>query len=179
VTLQGLGRSRSYPARFILIGAMNPCPCGWQGNGREPCRCSKREVHRYLRPLSGAVMDRIDVFVSVPRVSLKELRSSAGESSETVARRVAAAWRIQEERAGRLNASLGLSAVHLHCRLDPAGRALSDRAMERLGLTARTLASVLKVARTIADLAGSDAIRASHLAEAIQYKAVTGIHLGG
>lgn len=177
VTLQGLGRS--YSARFILVGAMNPCPCGWQSDGREPCRCSKREIARYLRPLSGALFDRIDLFVPVPRVSLKELRSSAGESSETVARRVTAARKIQEERLWRLNVSLDMAAVHLHCRLDSAGRALSDRAMERLGFTARTLTSVLKVARTIADLGGTDAIRPCHLAEAIQYKAATGIGLGG
>jgi magnesium chelatase family protein len=169
VTLQGLGRSRSYPARFLLLAAMNPCPCGWRGDDREPCRCSPREVARYLRPLSGAVLDRIGLFVPVPRVSLKELRSSAGECSETVARRVAAARAIQHERCGPLNAFLDMAAVGVHCRLDPAGRTLCDRAMERLGFSARALHSILKVARTIADLGGSDAIRACHLAEAIQY----------
>jgi magnesium chelatase family protein len=170
VTLQGLGRSRSYPARFLLLAAMNPCPCGWRDDDREPCRCSPREVARYLRPLSGAVLDRIDLLIPVPRVSLKELRSNAGESSETVARRVAAARAIQHERCGRLNASLDMAAVSLHCRLDAAGRTLCDRAVERLGFSARTLDSVLKVARTIADLGGSDSIRAAHLAEAIQYR---------
>ncbi len=169
VTLPGLGRSRSYPARFILLAAMNPCPCGWRDDDREPCRCSPREVARYLRPLSGAVLDRIDLFIPVPRVSLKELRSGAGECSETVARRVAAARAIQHERCGRLNASLDMAAVSLHCGLDAAGRSLSDRAVERLGFSARALHHVLKVARTVADLAGNDAIRPPHLAEAIQY----------
>ncbi len=171
VTLQGLGRSRSYPAQFILIGAMNPCPCGWRDDDREPCRCSPREVARYLRLLSGAVLDRIDLLIPVPRVSLKELRSGAGESSETVARRVTAARAIQRERCGRLNASLDMAAVRLYCRLDVPGRSLCDRAVERLGFSTRALNHVLKVARTIADLGGSDAIRPCHLAEAIQYKA--------
>lgn len=169
VTLHGLGRSRSYPARFALLAAMNPCPCGWKGDDREPCRCSPREVTRYLRPLSGAVLDRIDLLIPVPRVSLKELRSGAGESSETAARRVAAARSFQHERCGRLNASLDMAAVRLHCRLDVAGRSLCDRAVERLGFSARGLHHVLKVARTVADLAGSDAIRPAHLAEGIQY----------
>ena len=169
VTLQGLGRSRSYPARFTLLAAMNPCPCGWRDDEREPCRCSPREVARYLRPLAGAVLDRIGLIIPVPRVSLKELRSSAGECSETVARRVAAARAIQHERCGRLNASLDMAAVRVHCRLDAAGRSLCDRAVERLGFSARVLDSVLKVARTIADLGGSDSIRPAHLAEAIQY----------
>ena len=107
----------------------------------------------------------------MPRVSLKELRSSAGESSETVARRVAAARAIQHERCGRLNACLSAAAIQRDCRLDPAGHTLCDRAVERFGLSARALTSAIKIARTIADLAGSDPIRPGHLAEAIQYKA--------
>jgi magnesium chelatase family protein len=175
VTLQGLGRSRSLPARFILIGAMNPCPCGWRNDDREPCRCSKREVARYLRPLAGTVLDRIDLIVLVPRVSLKELRSSAGECSDTVARRVARARKIQVDRCGRLNAALSVAAVRLHCGLDVAGRTLLDRAVERLGFSARALDRVLMLARTIADLGGSDAIRPCHLAEAIQYRYATSL----
>jgi magnesium chelatase family protein len=171
VPVPGSTQSRSYPARFILLAAMNPCPCGWRGDDREPCRCSPREVARYLRPLSGAVLDRIDLCIPVPCVSLKELRSSAGECSESVARRVAAARAIQHERCGRLNAALDTLAVRIHCRLDAAGHTLCDRAVERLGFSARVLHHVLKVARTVADLAGSDSIRACHLAEAVQYKA--------
>ena len=171
VALHRLGRARSFPARFILIGAMNPCPCGWRHDDREPCRCLPREAARYLRPLAGAVLDRVDLVIPVPRVSLKELRSSAGESSETVARRVAFARQIQMQRCGRLNGTLSQSAVRLHCRLDAASSELFDRAVERLGLSVRALHSAVKVARTVADLSGSDAIRAAHLAEAIQYKA--------
>jgi magnesium chelatase family protein len=116
------------------------------------------------------LLDRLDLIVEVPSLSLKELRSSAGESSETVARRVAAARSIQHERCGRLNASFDMAAVARYCRLDRAGQCLRDRAMERLGLSARAVTSALKVARTVADLAGSDSIRPAYLAEAIHYK---------
>ena len=169
--MQGLGRTRSFPSRFILIGAMNPCPCGWRGDARGGCTCSAQEVARYLRPISGALLDRMDLIVLVPHLSLKELRSGAGESSETVARRIAVAQAFQHERCGRLNAALDTSAVRCQYRLDPAGRTLMDRAIEKLGFTARAVTSVLKVARTIADLQGSDSIRAAQLAEAMQYKA--------
>ncbi|HEV8578730.1 MAG TPA: ATP-binding protein [Thermoanaerobaculia bacterium] len=170
VSLNGLGRARTFPARFILVGAMNPCPCGWRGDGRESCSCSDKQVARYLSPASGALLDRMGLIVPVPRLSLKELRSSAGESSEMVARRIAAAWAVQHERCGKHNAALDTVAVRLHCRLDTKARALLDRAFEVLGLTARAVTCVLKVARTIADLQGAESIRAAHLAEAIQYK---------
>jgi magnesium chelatase family protein len=170
VSLQGLGRTRSFPSRFILIGTMNPCPCGWRGDARGACTCSAQEVLRYLRPISGALLDRMDLIVLVPHLSLKELRSSAGESSETVAERIVSAWRLQHERCSRLNAALSTTAVRFHCCLDAAGRALLDRAIEKLGFTARAVTSVLRVARTIADLQWSDSIRPAHLAEAIQYK---------
>ena len=169
VSLQGLGRRRSFPARFILIGAMNPCPCGWRGNG-DSCSCSPRDISRYLHPLSGAVLDRMDLIVAVPAVSLKELRSGAGECSETVAQRIARARSVQHERCGRLNAALPTAAVRFHCRLDDQGRALLDRAIEKLGFSARGVTSLLKVARSVADLESRDSIRAAHLAEAIQFK---------
>jgi magnesium chelatase family protein len=165
------GRSRSLRARFQLIGAMNPCPCGFRGDEREPCRCSPKAVDRYLRPLSAAVLDRIDLMVTVPRVSLQELRSGAGEGSEMVARRVAAAREVQRERCGRLNAALDTAGVRVHCGLDANGRRLFELAVEKLGFTARSLNGLLKLARTIADLQGSDSVRAWHLAEAIQYRA--------
>jgi magnesium chelatase family protein len=166
-----------FPARFALLAAMNPCPCGHLGDARHDCLCPPPLVERYRRKVSGPLLDRIDLHVEVPAVSLKELRSSAGESTQTVARRVAAARSIQLERFGAassmpVNSGMGPEALRRHCRLEPAGRALLDTAFEKLGLSARALDRILKVARTLADLAGSDALRAQHLAEAIQYRSL-------
>jgi magnesium chelatase family protein len=166
VTLHGAGRSRRFPARFVLIAAMNACPCG-----ELPCRCSPQEVARYLGPLSGALLDRLDLVIEVPPVSLKECRSArAGECSATVASRIARARELQQARCGRLNGHLGTAAVRYHCPLDSQERLLMDRGFERLGLSVREATSILKLTRTIADLAGSDLIRAADLAQAVQYK---------
>jgi magnesium chelatase family protein len=167
----------SFPARFSLLAAMNPCPCGHLGDPRYSCRCPPPLIERYRGRVSGPLLDRIDLHVEVPAVSLKELRSSAGESTETVARRVAAARALQLDRFGPqvatpCNAAMGPEPLRRFCAVDGAGRALLDAAFEKLGLSARALDRVLKVARTIADLAGSDSIRASHLAEAIQYRSL-------
>jgi len=166
-----------FPARFSLLAAMNPCPCGHLGDPRYVCRCPPPLIERYRGRISGPLLDRIDLHVEVPAVSLKELRSSAGESTETVARRVAAARAIQLDRFGLStptpnNSAMGPEQLRRFCAVDPAGRALLDRAFEKLCLSARALDRILKVARTIADLAGSDAIRAAHLAEAIQYRSL-------
>jgi magnesium chelatase family protein len=170
VTLPGLRRSRTFPARFILIGALHACPCGWRGDGREICRCSPREITRYLHPLVGGLLDRIDLAVRVPHLKLAEVSSGPGEGSGTVARRVAAARAIQHERSGGLNSALDAAAVHRHCHLDAAGLSIFKRAAETLGFSARGSTSLLKVARTLADLAGSESVRASHLAESVQYR---------
>jgi magnesium chelatase family protein len=166
-----------FPARFSLLAAMNPCPCGHLGDRRYSCRCPPPLVERYRGRVSGPLLDRIDLHVEVPAVSLKELRSSAGESTETVAARVAAARRLQVERFGTqvatpTNSTMGPEQLRRFCAVDPAGRSLLDAAFEKLGLSARALDRVLKVARTIADLNGSDAVRAAHLAEAIQYRSL-------
>jgi magnesium chelatase family protein len=166
-----------FPARFSLLAAMNPCPCGHLGDPRYCCRCPPPLIERYRGRVSGPLLDRIDLHVEVPAVSLKELRSSAGESTEMVARRVAAARAAQLERFGPHvatpnNAAMGPEPLRRFCALEPAGRALLDAAFEKLGLSARALDRVLKVARTIADLAGSDTVRSSHLAEAIQYRSL-------
>ena len=166
-----------FPARFSLLAAMNPCPCGHLGDPRYDCRCLPQLVERYRGKVSGPLLDRIDLHVEVPAVTLKELRSSAGESSEAIARRVTAARSFQLERFGAasstpVNASMGPEALRRYCVLEPAGRALLDAAFDKLGLSARALDRILKVARTIADLAGSGPIRAPHLAEAIQYRSL-------
>jgi len=164
-----------FPARFTLIAAMNPCPCGHLGDPRHPCRCPLPAVERYRARISGPLLDRIDLHVEVPALRLSELRSAAGETSPTVAARVEAARERQRDRfapdhPAPVNASLDSAGVHRHCRLDEAGRALLEAAFERLGLSARALTRILKVARTIADLAGAPSLQPGHVAEAIQYR---------
>jgi magnesium chelatase family protein len=166
-----------FPARFALLAAMNPCPCGHLGDPRRECRCPPGLIERYRARVSGPLLDRIDLHIEVPAVTLGELRGRGGESTRAVADRVAAARAIQAARLPDArgpslpcNASLDAAAIRRHCRLDAAGQALLDRAFERLALSARALTRILKVARTIADLGASAAIRAAHLAEAIQYR---------
>jgi magnesium chelatase family protein len=163
-----------FPARFALLAAMNPCPCGHLGDARTSCHCAPGAIERYRARISGPLLDRIDLHVEVPAVGLRELRGAPGESSATVAARVAAARRIQAARfpdaQAPVNAAMGPEALHRVCALDDGGRRLLDAAFERLGLSARALDRILKVARTIADLAGVEEVRSSHLAEAIQYR---------
>jgi magnesium chelatase family protein len=167
-----------YPARFSLIAAMNPCPCGHLGDPRHDCRCPLPLVERYRSRVSGPLLDRIDMHVEVPAVSLADLRSRGGcETSAAVASRVQEARERQRRRgfpgsACGLNALLQGRALAEHCAIDAAGQALLDAAFERLGLSARAMTRVLRLARTIADLAASDSVRSVHLAEAIQYRAL-------
>lgn len=166
-----------FPARFSLIAAANPCPCGHLGDARYDCRCPPPLVERYRSRISGPLLDRIDLHVEVPAVTLRELRGSSGETTAEVAARVAAARAVQLDRFGPQvatpnNAALRPDELRRFCRLDEAGRSLLDRAFEKLGLSARALDRVLKVARTIADLGGSGEIRAAHVAEAIQYRSL-------
>jgi magnesium chelatase family protein len=170
-------RSRArltFPARFTLVAAMNPCPCGHLGDPRRPCDCPEPMVDRYRARVSAPLLDRIDLQVEVPVPSLRELRQEPGESSRFVAVRVAAARAVQQRRfAGRplpVNGAMEAPDVRRWCALDGAGQRLLDLAFERLGLSARAVARVLKVARTIADLAGAERLAAAHVAEAIQYR---------
>lgn len=165
-------RRVEFPARFLLVAAMNPCPCGYLGDTRGTCRCSGLQVERYRARLSGPLLDRIDLQVEVPRLRREELDTDAppGEDSATVRARVVRASTRQQERQGKSNALLGAQEVERWCRPDTAGRDLLNRAIDTLGLSARAYHRVLKTARTIADLAGSDGVRAPHVAEAIGYR---------
>jgi magnesium chelatase family protein len=172
VTVSRAARSCEFPARFQLVAAMNPCPCGWAGDPSGRCRCTVDAVRRYRAKISGPLLDRIDLHVEMPRLPPSELRPDAapGESSAAVRERVVEARTRQHARSGMTNARLTPSALAMHCRLAENDRALLERAVDALHLSARSMHRILRVARTIADLAGSDAIATTHLAEAIGYR---------
>jgi magnesium chelatase family protein len=171
IVISRAARQAEFPARFQLVAAMNPCPCGYAGDASGRCRCSGEAIARYRSRLSGPLLDRIDLHMEVPRLAHADLRGAPrGEASQAVRERVVAARERQLHRAGRPNAWLGNRETERDCALSSREHALLDRAVERLGLSARAWHRVLRVARTIADLDASDAIGAAHLAEAIQYR---------
>lgn len=177
VTISRARGSATFPARFLLVAAMNPCPCGYHGDAKRACTCAEATVTRYQRRISGPLLDRFDLFIEVPRVEYQELvGGTTGETSRSVRERVARARAVQMARlAGTpfvTNAEMGPLEVRQHCQrlLVPAAQPLLATAMEQLGLSARAFHRILKVARTVADLAGSEAIETAHLAEAIQYR---------
>ncbi len=175
VTISRARGSHSFPANFMLVAAMNPCPCGHFGDPTKECTCSPSTVTRYQKRISGPLLDRIDIHVEVPRVEFEKLADDrAGEPSAAVRARVEAARQRQRARfAGTdlmCNADMGPGDVRRHCPLDEAGRALVRQAMAQLQLTARAFHRILKLARTIADLAGEETIAPAHLAEALQYR---------
>ena len=174
-----------FPAAFQLVAAMNPCPCGWLGDGAgTSCRCTPPLVDRYRARVSGPLLDRIDLHVEVPRVPVAALADDAPpeEPSAAVRARVEAARVRQRARLAPrpipLNAHIPGREVRRLCRIGPAGRRLLEAASDRLGLSARAYTRILRVARTIADLAGEDEITTSHLAEAIQYRSLDRRRLG-
>ena len=171
VTISRALRKSDFPARFQLVAAMNPCPCGYLGHYGGRCRCTPDQVARYRGRLSGPLLDRIDIHIDVPAVPQAErLALEPAEGSAVVRERVATARARQLTRQGKPNVELGTKEVDRHCRADPAGETLLKQAISRLGLSARAYHRVLKLARTIADLAGVEAIAASHVAEAIGYR---------
>ena len=177
VTISRARGSLTFPARILLIAAMNPCPCGYYGDSRRTCSCNDSTVSRYQRRVSGPLLDRFDLFMGVPRVEYHELSGEpSGEPSAAVRERVEAARSLQRERlagtAQLTNAEMGPAEVREFCQqqLEADAEPLLSAAMEQIGLSARAFHRILRVARTIADLAGSETISAAHLAEAIQYR---------
>lgn len=186
VTLSRAAISLTYPARFTLAAAMNPCPCGHFGDSTRPCRCEPAAVERYLGRVSGPLLDRIDLQLRVPAVSAAALSGEGSEEPSAAIRgRVEAARERQRARFRGLpgvhaNAHMGPRELRAHCRLEPAGEELLRAALARLGLSARAYHRVLKVARTIADLAGADRVGIPHVSEAIQYRTLDrGTQLAG
>jgi magnesium chelatase family protein len=172
ILISRAARQAEFPAAFQLVAAMNPCPCGYAGDPRGCCACTPDQVQRYRARVSGPLLDRLDLQLEVPRVPLAELNAAhtAGEGSAAVAARVLQARTRQIDRAGKPNAALGAAEVERDCALPARERALLERAVDSLGLSARAYHRLLRVARTIADLDGSAAIAAPHLSEAIQYR---------
>ena len=165
----------SYPADFMLVAAMNPCPCGFLGDAKRECTCSPVQIQRYRAKISGPLLDRIDIHLEVPAVPYRELSGiSEGESSERILERVMRAREIQEKRFSRTKIfhNAGMTSRHIkkYCSVDSESSLLLERAMDRFGLSARAHARILKIARTIADLEGREELRAVHVGEAIQYR---------
>ena len=175
VTIVRASGSATYPSRFMLVCAMNPCKCGWYGHRSGRCRCSGNSILRYQSKISGPLLDRIDILVEVPALEFEELTGkSEAESSAAIKKRVDAAREIQRARfAGQemdCNAQMGPQQLRRNCRLSPEGETLLKRAYDAMGLTGRSYDRILRVARTIADLDGSAEIQPQHLAEAVQYR---------
>jgi magnesium chelatase family protein len=171
INVSRAARQIEFPAEFQLVAAMNPCPCGYLGHPGGRCRCTPDQVIRYRRKISGPLLDRIDLQVEVPDVPQEDLtRAAEGEPSEAIRARVASARACQLKRQGRPNATLATRDVDKHCTPDAQGATLLKQAISRLGLSARGYHRVLKVARTIADLAGAKPVAAADVAEAIQYR---------
>lgn len=175
ISVARVARSVEYPARFMLIASMNPCPCGYLNSRLKDCTCSEQEIRKYRARISGPLMDRIDLYVEVDGVEYRELRGSREEESSSVVKaRVEAAREIQAKRFADapmfVNAAMGNAEIKRYCRLDEASEALLQRAFDAYRLTARGATRILKVARTIADLAGRAEIGVGDLSEAIAYR---------
>jgi len=175
ITISRAQGSVTFPSNFMLVGAMNPCPCGYYGDPVKECRCSASEISRYQKRISGPLLDRIDIFIEVPRVEYEKLTDDTlGEHSEKVRARVEAARQIQQRRfqGTKLTCNTEMTPIEVKqfCQTEPAAQSLLRTAMKQLHFTARAFHRILKLARTIADLDGADIIKANHLAEALQYR---------
>ncbi|MBS0558042.1 MAG: YifB family Mg chelatase-like AAA ATPase [Proteobacteria bacterium] len=176
IAISRAARQAEFPAAFQLVAAMNPCPCGYAGDPSGRCVCTPEAIRRYRARVSGPLLDRIDLQIAVPRVPLAELGDAApgGETSAVVRARVVAARERQLQRAGRANSRLSNREIQRDCALTSTDRSLLERALDKLGLSARAYHRVLRVARTIADLDGAERVATAHLTEAIQYRRALG-----
>lgn len=177
VTIARALRATTFPARFVLVAAMNPCPCGYLGSPKHTCKCGPMQIERYLGKISGPLLDRIDLHVEVPSVPFEELSSKAdGTSSAAMREQVNRVRAVQRKRFGpdatTLNGRMGTRQVRQHCGLSDDGKHLLQQAMEQLNLSARAHDRILRVARTIADIEGADAIQPPHVVEAIGYRSL-------
>lgn len=171
ITISRAARQATFPARFQLLAAMNPCPCGYFGHYQQRCRCTPTHIIKYQNKLSGPLLDRIDMLVEVPALPPQELQASVrGESSADIQARVIAGYQRQLARQGKANAALGPQELTARCVVGDAGRKLLQAAMHKFALSARSYHRILRVARTIADLADQPLISETHLAEALQYR---------
>ena len=177
VTISRANYTLTYPANFMLIGSMNPCPCGYYGTNDDKCHCTKQAISRYIRKISGPLLDRIDLHIEIKPVEYKKISSKQkSESSIVVKKRVDQARKIQYERYKGLkiysNSELPPYLITKYCKLDNQSINILKKAFETFGLSARAYNKILKIARTIADLDGEENIKPSHILEAIQYRSL-------
>jgi len=175
VTISRAATSLTYPARFMLLAAMNPCPCGYYADPNNECQCTIPQIQRYRSKISGPLMDRIDIHIEVPAVKYRDLAScDSGDSSRDIKKRIDSARNIQLERFGGMkiycNAQMTNRHIKKYCQIDDTSQKLLELAIDKFGLSARAYTRILKVARTIADLEAQENIHPSHLSEAIQYR---------
>jgi magnesium chelatase family protein len=176
VTVSRAVASITYPASFMLVAAMNPCPCGYLGDNRHQCTCTPSQIHRYRHRVSGPLLDRIDIHIEVPAVPYKELSTEySGEKSEEIRERVITARNIQlerfkDDRKIYSNGQMKTRHIKKYCKLKPEAQTLLEMAMHKLALSARAYTRILKLSRTIADLESSEEIHPHHVSEAIQYR---------
>ena len=176
ITISRVNATLTYPSKFMLVASMNPCPCGYYGSDKE-CSCSNQAINKYLGKISGPLLDRIDIQVEVSSVKYKNLNSNTQEeTSEQIRKRVEETRRIQLERYKECgiysNSELTPKLIEKYCKLDEKSKIILEKAFNKLGLSARAYARILKVARTIADMDKSENIQSNHLLEAIQYRSL-------